>query len=680
MGELVAVNEPLIENTHLINLKSHPVEITLDILLQDKTTKKNIIWATDIYHSHGSNCSDISRITREAFTMINPVILQPRTEKALEQQQERTRKKAEVFTPVWLCNKMNNCLDREWFGREDVFNHENDDNTWTVIEEKITFPDGKTWKEYVDSRRLEITCGEAPYLVSRYDAANGEFILPPLKRIGILDRKIRIVNENAESKEEWIKWVERAFQSCYGYEYQGDSLLIARINLLMSFADYYAEKWNENPDDTLLKKIANIIAWNTWQMDGLKDTVPFGKPYQQYRQVTLFDSFEKTEKQEEDVALPCKIYDWRRDNSLLFKDCKKRGKMSKKMFDFVIGNPPYQENQDATSDTPVYNYLMDSSYNIANSVELITPGRFLFDAGKTPKIWNKKMLNDPHFKVLQYYQDGSAVFPGTGIRGGVVVTYRDAEKNFGPIGTFTIFEELNSIKNKVHSSNFESLSSIVYAPESFRFADKMLEDHPEIPFRSDGKKGNLGILSKGHDYDIVTNIFDKLNNIVFFNKPINDGYDYIKFIGRKDNNRVEMYIRSDYINNTTNLKKYKVILPKSNGGGTLGETLSTPLVGEPFVGHTQTFLSIGSFNTYDEANNCLKYIKTKFARALLGIKKVTQDNKRNVWEYVPLQDFTTESDIDWSKSIQNIDRQLYSKYQLSIKEMEFVESHIQEMD
>ena len=172
----------------------------MNILLKDKTTGKNIIWATDAYASHGRNCTDTSQIIMDAFTKGNPVILRPRIEKALEQQQERTRKKAEVFTPVWLCNIMNNYCDEQWFGRRDVFNHENEDNTWTVSEGKIQFPEGKNWQDYVDSKRLEITCGEAPYLVSRYDAATGDFILPPIRRIGILDRKLRIVNENTETE------------------------------------------------------------------------------------------------------------------------------------------------------------------------------------------------------------------------------------------------------------------------------------------------------------------------------------------------------------------------------------------------------------------------------------------------------------------------------------------------
>ena len=305
----------------LINIIDYPIKDALHLLLRDKTTGKNIIWATDAYSSNGYEFSDKSQITTDTLLGMNAIDLQPRIEKALEEQQERTRKKAEVFTPVWLCNKMNNYCDEQWFGRKEVFNKEMDDHQWKVVEVPIEFPQKKTWKGYVDSRRLEITCGEAPYLVSRYDAATGDLILPPMRRIGILDRKLRIVNENTNTREDWLKWAIRAFQSCYGYEYQGDSLLIARINLLMTFCDYYEERWKMQADKKLLNKIANIISWNIWQMDGLKDTVPLGKPHEEYHQISMFEMLEETVPEE--TALPCKIKNWRANESVIYKDLKK---------------------------------------------------------------------------------------------------------------------------------------------------------------------------------------------------------------------------------------------------------------------------------------------------------------------------------------------------------------------
>ncbi len=300
----------------LIKLKDYPVRYVLPALLKDKTTKKNIVFATDAYEG----LDERDQITETLLLGLDPFVIQPRVAKSQEQQLARTRNKAEVFTPSWICNKMNNHCDAEWFGRENVFNIERD-QTWETINEKIEFPKKKTWKHYVDSNRLEITCGEAPYIVSRYDASTGE-IIPVRNRIGILDRKLRVVNENVDNEAEWIKWATRAFQSVYGYEFQGDNLLIARINLLVTFVDYMENKWNRKPTDKELKKIVNIIVWNFWQMDGITGTVPFGKPADEYRQMSIFDYAVGINDTEQET-MDCKIFDWRSNNSLTYNSMKR---------------------------------------------------------------------------------------------------------------------------------------------------------------------------------------------------------------------------------------------------------------------------------------------------------------------------------------------------------------------
>lgn len=306
----------------LIDISSFPVANVLDLLLQDKSTKKNIIWATDTYEAFGEGFSEKARMDANVLLRRNELI-RPRIQRSLEEQAQRTRKRAEVFTPAWLCNRMNNHCDEDWFGRTGVFNTENEDRTWTVTEGRIEFPKRKKWQRYVDSRRLEITSGEAPYLVSRYDASTGEQIVPPMRRIGMLDRKLRIVNENTDAYEEWLKWTIRAFEACYGYEYQGDNVLIARINLLLTFMDCYEERWARRPDDKLLKKMANRIAWNIWQMDGAKKAVPLGKPYEEYKQPTLFDMFKLEGANENEFeAVPCRVFDWRGKSSMKFMDIK----------------------------------------------------------------------------------------------------------------------------------------------------------------------------------------------------------------------------------------------------------------------------------------------------------------------------------------------------------------------
>ena len=305
----------------LIDFSSRPVRVAIQLLLQDKSTKKNIIWATDPPELLAPDVTDKSEITPQQLIRAGQDTIQPRIAKVMENQTERTRKKGEVFTPAWICNLMNNACDEEWFGRQDVFNTMAQ-QTWDVTPPPIEFPPGKTWKHYVDSRRLEITCGEAPYLVSRYDASTGQAI-PPDRRIGILDRKLRVVNENTDNVDDWFQWTLRAFQSVYGYEYQGDNLLVARVNLLLTFVEYYTQRWQEQPAEKAVLKIANVIAWNLWQMDGLNDVVPFGKPYEEFEQLSMFDSFE--EKSERPASIPCKVFDWRKGSSQLFMDLKKEG-------------------------------------------------------------------------------------------------------------------------------------------------------------------------------------------------------------------------------------------------------------------------------------------------------------------------------------------------------------------
>lgn len=301
----------------LIDIESYPVSNVLKALIKDKTTGKNIIFATDAYVDSGIDAK--TQITEGNLRGFGALAIQPRVFKSLEEQTTRTRKKAEVFTPSWICNKMNNHCDTEWFGRENVFNKENE-HTWETITDKVEFEKPNDWQKYVDSKRLEITCGEAPYIVSRYDTTTAE-IIPAHDRIGILDRKLRIVNENTDDEKEWIKWTYRAFQSVYGYEFQGDNLLIARINLLITFVDYMQDKWNRQPSDEELKKVTNIIVWNLWQMDGITGTIPFGKPQEEYHQITFFDYMQGINDAEPE-QVDCKIYDWRSNESITFRSIK----------------------------------------------------------------------------------------------------------------------------------------------------------------------------------------------------------------------------------------------------------------------------------------------------------------------------------------------------------------------
>lgn len=547
----------------MVDFDKPPVKDVIEILMLDMNTRKNILL-------------DGKELTKKFLQTIKPRALKSADEKI-----SRTRTNAEVFTPSRVVKFMVDALD-----------------------------DG-----LIDSRWLEIACGEAPFITNRYDAETAELI-PLHDRAGILDRKLRAVaNDKLAAK--------RAVQSVYGYELQADSLLIARANILLTFAEFVKDF-----SDSDLAEVAEIISWNFFQLDGMRDNGMFSTT----------------------------IIDWREGRQFTF------GGNTMKKFDFVIGNPPYNEETADTSDKPIYDKFMEAAYTVGEKVELITPARFLFNAGKTPKEFNRRMLDDPNLKVLDYAPDANKYFKGVDIKGGVAITLHDETKDFGAIGTFIPIDELKSVHEKVYVVNkkFEPLSSIIYPPESFHFSSKFHDDNPNA----------AKLLSAGHADDLTTNIFEKLSEIFFDEKP-DDGNDYIQIFGLIKNRRAYKWIRRDYIRNDTNLDKFKVILPKSNGSGSLYEVLSTPLVGT-----TQTFITVGAFDTRAEAEACLKYIKSKFARAMLGILKVTQHNPPQTWSKVPLQDFTSASDIDWGG---DVDAQLYRKYGLDDAEIKFIETHVKEM-
>ncbi|MBQ9291543.1 MAG: Eco57I restriction-modification methylase domain-containing protein [Clostridia bacterium] len=342
-------------------------------------------------------------------------------------------------------------------------------------------------------------------------------------------------------------------------------------------------------------------------------------------------------------------------------------------FDFCIGNPPYQQESVGANanDTPVYHYFFDAATSVAEKVELITPARFLFDAGGTPKDWNEKMLNDEHLTVKSYEQDSGKVFSGTSITGGVVVTYRDAKKVFGAIDVFSPFEELNTIVQKVSSKSENDISEIVTNRGLYRYSDLAYQEEPDE-------------MKKTADRRIAPSCFERMPRLFTDIKP-NDGYDYVRVYGNEGNDRTYKWFRRDYVSPVENIDKYKVFISKADGAaGTIGKPVPArvsgrPVVIEPGVIGTETYITIGSSSSKDEIEAICKYIKTRFARTLLGVLKVTQNNAKPTWRKIPLQDFTSASDIDWSAPIKAIDQQLYKKYGLSDEEIRFIETHVKEM-
>jgi hypothetical protein len=305
----------------------------LAILLKDRSSCKNIIWATDNYAHKGDGFQRLDHIEISAITGYHGNVVKPRVEKSKKEQLDRIKQKAEVFTPSWICNKQNNLVDSAWFGMENVFNIEHEQG-WTSTEGKILFPTptGKTWMDYVQDTRMEITCGEAPYLTSRYDTVTGDYIDLP-QRIGLLDRKMRVVMENAETEDTWHKWAIIAFQSIYGYDWQGDNVLLARENLMLSYIDCYKVRFEKDPDIDSLRRIAEILSWNIWQMDGLKFVIPESCEDVDDGQLHLFDMEPEKHPCEgclkndplRHTGIYCKIKDWKTGKTVKFVSLLKNG-------------------------------------------------------------------------------------------------------------------------------------------------------------------------------------------------------------------------------------------------------------------------------------------------------------------------------------------------------------------
>ncbi|MCG8148777.1 Eco57I restriction-modification methylase domain-containing protein [Moraxella sp. PS-22] len=341
-------------------------------------------------------------------------------------------------------------------------------------------------------------------------------------------------------------------------------------------------------------------------------------------------------------------------------------------FDVVTGNPPYQEEIENTSAAQLYPLFMDLSQSVSDFACLITPARFLMNAGKTSKEWNNKMLNNPHLRILKYFQKASDVFSGQNFTGGVVITLNDKTTLVEPIKFFYPYEELPIIVKKVKNKNFVSIQEIFF-PQTKWNLDKLYEKVPEA-------KSKIG--SNGKEKRLTSSIFEDLKEFPIFFKNISSIDDPIIIYGKGGS---KMYVAKEYLDSDNNIQGYKAIISAADGAsGNIGET-SARITGKPFVGsnnsgYNQTFIGFGNFSTEKEAESLVKYLKTQFVRLLVGTRKATNGTKFEVWSNVPLQDFTTKSDIDWTKSIPEIDQQLYKKYGLDQSEIEFIESKVKEME
>ena len=643
----------------LIDFHAPEVQAVLDTLLKDRSTSKNIIWATDppeeLQTVMYEPVTDRSQITTQQLGLTHYEVVLPRMMKQTDTQQQRTRKKGEVFSPAWVCNKMNNALDADWFrglGAEESAGQFTVElpQGWQTVETPVQFPacKGRTpaWVQYVQSRRLEVTCGEAPFLASRYDAATGEMI-PVARRIGILDRKLRVVSENAATEDEWRKYATHAVQSTYGYEYQGDNLLLARVNLLLTYAEHLQARWQRKPTEEELQPIANIISWNLWQMDGLHLSVPGGKPQPEAEQLDLFSMFGAAEPQPPTVS--CKVKNWRKGSHGTAQNFEtiQEGSTSMK-FDYVIGNPPYQisDGGAGVSATPIYNRFIEAIKTIhPGAICLIIPAKW-YSGGKGLDKFREEMLGDRHISTLVDYSNSLDVFPNVDVAGGVCyfvwkeayngkckyTNYRNgkattAYRDLNEFQTFIRYPVASGIVKKVKEDGELTLDKVVSSRKPFGLATtaKPMKTG-DITLRYNGGRGPY----KSTEIRVGTEMIDQWKIIIsrltaeHAGQPAKDG-------------------------------KYRV--------------LSTMELLKPGEICSETYLVAGAFDSKEEATNYMDYLKTQFVRFLILQIAMTQQLSKASFAFVPCQDFTRK----WT------DKQLFEKYDLSSEEVNYIQGMIKEM-
>ena len=640
----------------LIDFHAPEVQAVLETLLKDRSTGKNIIWATDppeeLQTVMYEPVTDKSPITAQQLRLTHYEVVLPRMMKQTDTQQQRTRKKGEVFSPAWVCNKMNNALDADWFrglGAEQTtgqFTMELPQG-WQTVETPVQFPacKGRTpaWVQYVQSRRLEVTCGEAPFLASRYDAATGEMI-PVARRIGILDRKLRVVSENVTTEDEWRKYATHAVQSTYGYEYQGDNLLLARVNLLLTYAEHLQARWQRKPTEEELQAIANIISWNLWQMDGLHLSVPGGKPQSEAEQLDLFSMFGTVEEQI--PAVSCKVKNWRSNKTQNFETIQE-GSTSMK-FDYVIGNPPYQisDGGAGVSATPIYNRFIEAIKTThPGAICLIIPAKW-YSGGKGLDKFREEMLGDRRISTLVDYSNSLDVFPNVDVAGGVCYfVWKEAYNgkckytNYRNGKATTAYRDLNEFQ------------TFIRYPVASEIVKKVKED---------GELTLDKVVSSRKPFGLATTA-----------KPMKTGDVILRYNGGRG-----PYKRTEIRVGTEMIDQWKIIIPRltaEHAGQPAKDgkyrVLSTMELLKPGEICSETYLVAGAFDSKEEATNYMDYLKTQFVRFLILQIAMTQQLSKASFAFVPCQDFTRK----WT------DKQLFEKYGLSSEEVNYIQGMIKEM-
>ncbi len=647
-------------------LKLHAMRL-LDRLLQDKTTKANILWATDAYSHLGEYYSREKEIRPQRITGENSDLIKTRARREMEQRNERTRQHAEVFTPLWVVKKMNDVADEQWFGRKQGIYKLTDEG-------KIYFTKDKHWKLYVDARRLEITCGEAPFLATRYDVETGEAI-PVEDRIGLLDRKLRAVSENAQDIEEWKTWALRAVQAIYGYELQGDNLLIARVNILFSVEEHMWHRWKQIPDKAWMEKLCNVICWNLWQMDGIRGCIPV-PPQPAEEQLCLFATeplFEQGTLFGETTIkdTPCRLKDWRREHSFSYEALRKRGPELMK-FDFIIGNPPYQEETTIISETngqlrrrSIFHLFQIASDELSTQgTALVYPaGRWIQRSGRGMNDFGLNQINDKRLSRIYYYPNAREVFPTTDIADGISIVIKKHNKKEGGFKYYICQGDQQTeylLDNPGDDIMPLDPRHIIIVKKIDAFAQKY--NLPSLHSKIQPQK-LFGIES-----DFVEKNPDKVRLL----NP-EEEINYQKEIKLFTNDRAGKAGRSKwYIANKDCvasgedlISKWKVVVSSANAGGQKRDNQLAVFDNHSIFGRSRIALHV--FDTKQEAENFYQYMKTYFVRfAFL----MTDENLGTLGLKVPdLRTYNSNPIVDFSN---NLDEQLFDLCSFTDSEREYI--------
>lgn len=586
-------------------------ESLLSLLFKDHTTGKNIKWGTDSYINHGFSFRNDQEIKINLITGWYEGFIRPRVDKDIDIQLERQRNRAEVFTPSWVIKLQVDAA------LEDM--------------EKLPLAD------FIQTKWLEITCGEAPYMVNRFDMETGE-VIPLKERSGFIDVKFKRLNKEVKYEEAWLKLALEIFKASYGYEYQGDSLLLARENLILTFIDNYFYMFGAFPKEKLLLEITKIISLNVFQMDGLTHEVPYsdGGAQNYGTQLNLF------EEVEEERATPrlAKIKFEEKNNLIEFKSLIER-KESHMKFDVIIGNPPYQESVghsggNRSKAKAIYHHFIREAIRLnPEKVVMITPSRWMTKSTEgIPSDWVENML-DTNMKVIHDYEDSSSVFPGVEIKGGV--NYFLWESNYDGPTHYNNYSAKDGKKIKrVGKLDPYNIGILIRDPRAFSIVENIIEvegsyydedNFSALVSPKDFFTNKSSLTSSWKDYKIHSS--KEFNIRYYLNQNIHKReYGWINI------NQIPKNHQSIDIN--------KVYIPAAGGTGSDKKVLGNPFIGESGTVCSQTYLVIGydplNHNfTKEECENITSYIHTKFFRYLVSIKKKTQNGARGVYELTPVK-------------------------------------------